>query len=350
MSKASNNRNGNTTTSYWGMLLYIVVCALVFIVLLEVGLRYRGTYTTHVELNGGEFFSAYETFGGKDNWIRPTERDINVDYQEFNYTFTTNSLGLRDVERTVEKSDSVKRILLLGDSFIESFGSPNDSTISVLLQQYINSDSSLQYRYEVMNGGVAGSDLFFSYHLLKSELLKFSPDLVVLNLNFTDVNDYMVRGTYDRFADDGSIFFRESPIDLTLYRFSRVYRIWVHFIQGRSTDTFLTPEEEAAYRASFASDAETLLDSMEMLANANNFNFYWLKQPLSKDVELGHLPDAIAAITYPHSIDMLQPISNRVATVDTLTYWPIDGHFTPAGYAFYAQLVKDSLVQRGAIK
>lgn len=346
----SSTKGSSVTTSPAVCFVYLLFCVLLFLGLFEVGLRLLGTYRTHVEASGAEFFSAYETFGFKHNWTRPPDTVRAVNYQEFSYTFNTNSIGLRDIEHTIEKPDSVKRIVLLGDSFIESFGSPDDSTITVLLQQYLNVDTSLRYHYQVLNGGVAGSDLYFGYQLLKTQLLKYKPDVVVLNLNGTDVNDYMVRGTFDRYADDGTIHFRESPVNIPLYRSSHVYRFWVHYIGGRTVDTFLTPEEEDLYRADFASDAEILLDSMQQLALASNFKFYWIKQPLPDDIKAGHLPGSITAIDRPNGIDLYGPVSAHVNNTTDLVYWPIDGHFTPKGYAYYTHLLKDSLQQAGAFQ
>lgn len=332
------------------LVAYLLLCLIVFIGLFEIGLRVMGTFLTHVEANGAEFFSAYETFGFKNNWTRPADTSRAVEYQEFQYTFSTNSLGLRDVEHSIDKPDSVKRIVLLGDSFVESFGSPNDSTITVLMQQQLNADTTLQYSYEVLNGGVAGSDLFFGYQLLKTRLLQYSPDVVVLNLNGTDINDYMVRGTFNRYAADGTIHFRESPVNVYLYRLSHIYRFWVHKVLGRSVNTFLTPKEEDLYKSTFATDAETLLDSMQSLASTNNFQFYWVKQSLPEDIKAGHLPSPINDIDRVNSIDFFVPISQRVNNNVDLTYWPIDGHFTPAGYAYYAHLLCDSLHIAGAVQ
>ncbi|KPK38461.1 MAG: hypothetical protein AMJ65_12895, partial [Phycisphaerae bacterium SG8_4] len=62
----------------------------------------------------------------------------------------TNSHGQRDKERKLEKSDGVRRVLLLGDSVVEGYGLSESQTISRQLEALYADGST-----EVLNFGVS---------------------------------------------------------------------------------------------------------------------------------------------------------------------------------------------------
>lgn len=99
--------------------------------------------------------------------------------------FETNSLGLRDVERSVAKPPGVYRVLLLGDSFVAGAQVPVDSTVSRVTERMLA--AALGRLVEVWNCGVSGysttQQLLFLRHVAK----EFHPDLVVLG--FFAAND-----------------------------------------------------------------------------------------------------------------------------------------------------------------
>ena len=77
--------------------------------------------------------------------------DILDFYNEFlrHYKFSTNSLGFRDfTNRNILKKNDKKRILLIGDSFIEGAGYDYAYTIGGLLQNYLGEE------FEVLNSAV----------------------------------------------------------------------------------------------------------------------------------------------------------------------------------------------------
>ena len=83
----------------------------------------------------------------------------------------------------------------MGDSFTEGVGTTEDSTWLKQLEHMLNADPHRFYDYTTLNGGAHGSDLIFSYELLSGCLLKYHPDMVILNLNSTDIGDIVTRGT-----------------------------------------------------------------------------------------------------------------------------------------------------------
>ncbi len=108
--------------------------------------------------------------------------------------FTTNSLGMRidheDYNETKFHDNSVKKIMLIGDSFV--WGNTEDTqTYAHHLQNMLAADSSQTL---VLNAGVSGYGTDQEYvYLLEKIVPVFKPDSIVWNINNNDVTDI-----YDR--------------------------------------------------------------------------------------------------------------------------------------------------------
>ena len=103
-----------------------------------------------------------------------------------------NSLGQRDIERSVEKPERIFRILMLGDSVVAGHGlSDLNLTISRQLE-----DLFAGYPIEVLNFGVGGYNTRAEVELLKTKGLAYEPDLVLLvfvDNDFANSNDKLIR-------------------------------------------------------------------------------------------------------------------------------------------------------------
>lgn len=118
---------------------------------------------------------------------------------EWNVVYKMNSFGFRDKKRSLEKPPNTFRILMLGDSFTEGWGVAQNKTFSWLLESKLNSLN--KGHFEVLNMGVASYSPILEYLQLKYIGLKFNPDLVVLNFDYTDFADdkaYEAYASYDR--------------------------------------------------------------------------------------------------------------------------------------------------------
>jgi hypothetical protein len=75
---------------------------------------------------------------------------------DFSVAVAANSDGFRDVDRETGKPDDVKRVALLGDSFIEAVQVPFKDTAGQHLERLLNSPSHRSAsRWEVLNFGVS---------------------------------------------------------------------------------------------------------------------------------------------------------------------------------------------------
>lgn len=126
--------------------------------------------------------------------------------RDFSYIQRVNNIGLRGKDTTREKPSNHFRILMLGDSFTMGKGVEDDQTFSALLEVSLNSSNICEStRIEVLNGGVDSYSPILSYLQLSRDLAPLSPDLIILNL---DISDLLQETAYREVAvrdDDGKI-------------------------------------------------------------------------------------------------------------------------------------------------
>ncbi len=98
----------------------------------------------------------------------------------FSSTFQTNSRGLRDKEYKLNKTEGIKRIVVLGDSFTWGFGVNNDEIYTERLE-------SILPNTEVINLGVTAYQLWQEIIYLKREGIKYHPDIVIVGFSLNDI-------------------------------------------------------------------------------------------------------------------------------------------------------------------
>ncbi|MDT8301558.1 MAG: tetratricopeptide repeat protein [Sedimentisphaerales bacterium] len=134
----------------------------------------------------------------------------------------TNAHGQRDRERTLQKPDGVRRVLLLGDSVVEGYGLREYETISRQLENLYGDGTT-----EVLNFGVSAYCTLAEVELLEVKGLRFDPDVVVLVFVENDFDNFnreafplgemidrpaVVKALFQR-----SHFFRMASIRLNLF-------------------------------------------------------------------------------------------------------------------------------------
>lgn len=92
--------------------------------------------------------------------------------QEYKTKVNINNLGFRDTKDISEKTDK-KRIVFIGDSFTFGQGvSDTESYPKIVENNLVNA--------EVINAGMPGSELTWSYLMLKNRIVNLKPDTVVI--------------------------------------------------------------------------------------------------------------------------------------------------------------------------
>jgi hypothetical protein len=108
----------------------------------------------------------------------------------FDVQIRINSHGFRDREHTYEKPTGVKRVQLLGDSYLEALQVPFEHSITHLLEEKLWSGG---VRGETINLGVSGFGTGREYLMLRDYGTRYKPDLVLLFFVGNDLLNNSVR-------------------------------------------------------------------------------------------------------------------------------------------------------------
>lgn len=113
--------------------------------------------------------------------------DCNKNYDNFK----TNSSGFRDYEFSETKHENVRRILVFGDSITVGTDSIEYSgdVFSKQLENIIEKDKSLKYKYNVYNMGVDGYDTVQEAENLNLHIDGYKPDIVIVTYCLNDDAD-----------------------------------------------------------------------------------------------------------------------------------------------------------------
>ena len=96
-----------------------------------------------------------------------------------------NANGLRETNVTEAKPAGVYRIVLLGDSQVEGIQVPLELTAGQLLEKRLT--KALGRPVQVLNFGVSGYSTVQEFLLMKREVFKYSPDMVLMGYDSRDM-------------------------------------------------------------------------------------------------------------------------------------------------------------------
>ena len=143
---------------------------LVFIGILEIVLR-----TTHL-------------FGAKTSYLKPDpilgyrfipgHKYWHLKENDHPVSDKINSFGWRDKEWSLKKSPNTYRVAVLGDSMVESADIESDRTFIALTENQLNRDGN--HKVELMNFGLSNISQAEELLILKNDIARFSPDMVIL--------------------------------------------------------------------------------------------------------------------------------------------------------------------------
>lgn len=135
--------------------------------------------------------------------LRPAQSIINV--REQRARVTTNSAGMRDRERQLEKPAATFRVAVTGDSFIEALQVADDDTFTRRAESLLNTDDAGQ-RFEVLNFGMSGAGPVQQLVRARIAAATFAPDALVMFVNVNQLrprlmSDDTLAPAYVRTAD-----------------------------------------------------------------------------------------------------------------------------------------------------
>ena len=129
-------------------------------------------------------------------------KDKTNQFNEYNYTAHINSHGYRGPEFVTPKPAGVKRVMLIGDSFTFGVGADDDETIPALVGERLK---KIDPAVEVINAGVGHASPIYHWVNLQNFHLKHQPDIVVLLLDLTDIQDDWRHEGQARYDKKGNI-------------------------------------------------------------------------------------------------------------------------------------------------
>lgn len=269
-------------------------------------------------------------YGYKPNTIRQYKS------KEFNFHFTTNGLGLRGKLPSIPKDTNEYRIAVLGDSFIEGFGTSNDSTFSVLLEHKLQNKYK-EKKISVLNAGVCGSNPIYEIELYNLLIKKYNSNLVLLQTNLSDVSDI-----------NFYINKNEMPASEYFYATSHIYRILtnsfldrniitsnnVNIVSQRNNNINLIIKNLEMFNTSLKKNGQRLI----VVYNPACFEFTNKEPERSKYVFYKErlLKSSIKMINLVEEYEKL-----KLNCEDY--FWKQDAHYKPIGYNLMSKVVANCI-------
>jgi hypothetical protein len=325
----------------------VIIGLFALLAVLEAGLRLTGKGATYLEKVGQGWKSPYADPEPNRKWFHLWTPNIHfpAGRSEFSYVKKTNGEGLPDtLDYSVQKPDSVYRIIALGDSFTEGVGAPQDSAWPQRLCGMLR--ETYPQGVEVINAGVSGSDPVYQLALLRERLAKYRPDQVVMMVNNSDVEDLITRGGKERFQPDSVVHFRKGPWFEPIYRSSYVFRALMHGLL-RMDQLYLTPRARRLADERAAAELAATAREAHGFCSARGCRFTLVFQPLVNEMhgDSARLAQAIGKSLTDNGVDVLylldcfRDLGDMLGENTARFSWPIDQHYNSLGYERVARCI-----------
>ena len=330
------------------ILITIVIC----LVAIELLLRLSGVFKTSSEKSGMGYVSSYGE-------VHPTWYNNHKPYDtlvppatDFHYQFCTNKLGIRDKDYSEDKPDSVFRILITGNSYVEGVGAPYDSTWPRLIEKEL---LSRNMRVEVIDAGIASNDIMYDYVFYRDKLRSLHANLVIATMNNSDYIYYAFRGGMERFNKDGTVHYLPIPRYDFLYHYSHLFRAILAIYQPLE-GAYLSKNTYSAVANRATTDFAQVIKTFSDTVTKDGSGFVLIVYPKSNDIGLSSFFarnstnnfNNLASLLSKDNIsnfNIITPMKNALGSQrkENFTYQH-DWHFKPSGYLIMAKLTTDSLL------
>ena len=323
-----------------------------FLTLLEIGLRISGIFEVYSE-KLGEKYRSYWGFEHEGHYkLLPQNQQLKIEQQEFSIIYNTNRFGFRNPEIAQEPSDSIVRILCMGDSFTEGDGASDGHSFPRQLETILNSKLKRD-KYEVINGGVSGSDIIYCEKFFNEVTHHLKPHIVIFTICDSDIEDLIQRGGLERFKINEYTKFKEGPKIEKLYAKSHVVRFIVHKILNRTPLLLSMKDYERAIETANREINQSML-RIKRFCDDRNIEVRFVLHPfpaaaLQKDRHF-NLDTDYFQVVYKNKDEagLVYNLNDELLdTLQNLPYksyaWPVNGHFNDVGYQIMAQKIYSHL-------
>lgn len=128
-------------------------------------------------------------------WSKRPGAQATIRAAEYTVDLRINQYGLRGPGYAPEPAPDTRRVLLLGDSFVEGYTVGDDETVARVLETLLARETAQPV--QVINAGTAGYSTDQEFLYFVRDGWRYDPDVVVLFLYVNDVA-FNVRGDYWR--------------------------------------------------------------------------------------------------------------------------------------------------------
>lgn len=343
----------DTKKNIWLSLITTIFMMFAAELFLRLGL---GKYSNYHEQNGNRnYVSVYAYYN--TSWFHVHEPNSNVHWsnKDLAHVRQTNSLGLSEREITTAKTAGEYRIIVLGDSFTEGVGTSYASTWVKVLEKRLGWGMPGR-KITAINAGISGSDCYFEYVLLREKLVALAPNLVIVAVNHSDVEDIIIRGGMDRFQSDGKLFVRRTgPYWEWIYGISYIFRHIIH--DGFQYNWMLLNPEEVNAEERIAADKIALcIDGFSRLGSDRKFKILFVFHPYEVEIKderyypsaFNNLVSNLRSSNGIHMIDLLEyyRAGKTITKANSAEFfWQTDLHHNTKGYETMGSAIARKIVE-----
>ncbi|MDX1577135.1 MAG: SGNH/GDSL hydrolase family protein [Gemmatimonadota bacterium] len=160
----------------------LLASTLVTLLLVELGFRVTG-----IGERPQRFSEPIERFDPVLGWSKRPDISVTIRTDEYETVETINSRGLRGPEVAIPKPQGTRRILLLGDSFLEGQAVSDDEVVARVLEDRLRSRADGEDDIEVVNAGTVGWSTDQELLFFREHGVHYEPDVTVLQFYVNDV-------------------------------------------------------------------------------------------------------------------------------------------------------------------
>jgi len=275
---------------------------------------------------------------------------------EFDFEYTHNSFGFRDVEHTIQKPERTFRILGLGDSFTYGAGVAFEETYLRQLERMLNDRAGEHPRVEIIKAGIGRYFPEPERLLLQHYGVDYEPDLIIVGLLPNDVIDTFSGLDATKVAKNGYLVSKEaSEVGLGggLYIRSHVFRIVLRKYMAFVTLEKQQPQPAELYKPNGFHEREWQkieeeYEKMIELAGQVGAKIVFVSIPQRGpwDDTASYPATRLSQWGAEHSVPIIDILpAMKDASENEMLYWEKDGHCNSAGYRVIAETIYSVVIE-----
>lgn len=266
---------------------------------------------------------------------------------EFDFDYQHNSLGFRDVERSLTKPSDTFRILALGDSFTYGAGAKFDETYPAILEKLLNQRNGKHPKIEIIRAGISRAFPEMERKVLETYGMKFSPDMIMVGFLPNDIVDTVMAEEAVHITSNGYLMVGSAQMSAFkewLYLHSHLWRLARYqWYQLKSKIAWKQKYKNSAFIQKAWEKIASEFKNINSIAQNSKIPFLLVYIP-QKDTltDLQNAPEEILKnLGKENNFSTVSTIEDMRShfNKNEILYYPIDGHCTPLGYKTVAESI-----------